>query len=124
MTKGAHVLVVEDDEWLAEQHERTLAAAGYRVSTAHHALAAIDMIDQYQFDVLVLDVLLSGPNAFTFLHEVRSHSDLAKLPVILCTNSAGDLPEEDVQVYGVSRVLDKTTMHPADLVSAVKRVLL
>lgn len=122
MTKQL-VLIVEDDEWLAEQHARTLQAAGFLTDTSAHALEAIETIDAKRPDALVLDVFLAGPNAFTLLHELRSHPDLATIPVILCTNAADSIAEEDLYVYGVRRVLDKTTMMPADLVAAVKKVL-
>jgi DNA-binding response OmpR family regulator len=123
MIKEPYVLVVEDDEWLAEQHVRTLEAAGIRAHYILDALAAMDELDVKRPDVLVLDVLLPGPNAFTLLHEVRSHNDLLSMPVVLCTNSADRLRQEDVMAYGVVWVLDKTTMYPNDLVAAVRRVL-
>jgi len=124
MTTQPYVLIVEDDDWMAGQHMRTLQAAGIRSDHAGHALAAIDAIDTTIPDVLVLDVMLAGPNAFTLLHELRSHADLSKIPVILCTASADQLPLEHVAAYGVRRVLDKTTMLPGDLVAAVKKAVL
>lgn len=123
MTKTPYVLIVEDDDWLAEQHIRTLSTAGIRAEYVPHALAAIDAIDSKAPDVIILDVLLAGPNAFTLLHELQSHADLASIPVILCTNSADQLADEDVAAYGVRRVLDKATMVPGDLIAAVKKVL-
>lgn len=123
MTKTPYILVVEDDDWQAEQYERILEREGMRVEIVPHALAAIDTLDAAIPDIIVLDVLLPGANAFTFLHELRSHSDLAGIPVILCTNSADQINEEDVMAYGVARVLDKTTMKPGDLPKAVKKVL-
>jgi CheY-like chemotaxis protein len=124
MTKAKTVLIVEDDDWLAEQHGRTLSAAGYLVDFAPHALAAMDAVDNKRPDVIVLDLLLAGPNAFTLLHELQSHIDLASIPVILCTNSAEEIASEDIEAYGVRQVLDKATMHPDDVVAAVKKVLL
>lgn len=124
MTKTPYVLVVEDDEWMAEQHKRTLAEAGMRAETVPHALAAIDSVDAAPPDVLVLDLLLAGPNAFTLLHELKSHTDLASIPVILCTTSADEIAEEDMKAYGVREVLDKAAMVPQDLVAAIKKALL
>lgn len=124
MTKSRTVLIVEDDDWLAEQHGRMLQGAGYAVEFAAHALAAMDAVDTKRPDVIVLDLLLAGPNAFTLLHELQSHTDLSSIPVILCTNSADQIAEEDIVAYGVRQVLDKATMHPDDVVSAVKKVLL
>ena len=97
MTKLPYVLIVEDDEWLAAQQIRNLQAAGYGAESVPHALAAIDAIDERQPDVMILDVFLIGPNAFTLLHEMRSHADLAQIPVILCTNSADSVAEEDLR---------------------------
>lgn len=124
MTKRPMVLIVEDDTWFAEQQARVLEAAGFQVEHAPHALAAMDILDTQQPDVMLCDVFLAGPNVFTLLHEIRSHADLAAIPIILCTNSADQLAAEDVAVYGVSSVLDKATMTPDDIVAAVKRVLL
>jgi len=121
--KQPYVLIVEDDDWLAEQYARTLEAAGIQASAVGHALAAMDVIDTKKPDALVLDVLLPGPNIFTLLHEIRSHSDLAAIPVILCTNSADKFVGEDLAAYGIKTVLSKTTMHPGDMVAAIKKVL-
>ncbi len=123
MTKTPYVLVVEDDEWLAEQHVRILMGAGFQADYVVHALAAIDAVDTRLPSAIVLDVLLAGPNAFTLLHELRSHVDLAGIPIILCTNSADEIQSEAMTAYGVRAVLDKTTMHPDDLVAAIKKVL-
>ncbi len=124
MTKKSFVLVVEDDEWMAKQHVRTLEVAGIQADFVPNALAAMDALDTKRPDVLVLDVLLPGPNVFTLLHELRSHVDLASIPVVLCTATADQLADEDIAMYGIKKVLDKTTMHPNDLVAAVKKALL
>lgn len=124
MSTSSRILIVEDDDWLAEQHARILQAAGFTTETVAHALAAMDVIDARRPDVIVLDVLLAGPNAFTLLHELQSHIDLATIPVVLCTNSADSLADEDMAGYGIVRVLDKASMMPDDIVAAVRKALL
>ena len=124
MTKKPFILVVEDDMWLAEQYVRMIEKDGFYAQHAPHALAAMDILDRGVPDVIVLDVLLSGPNAFALLHELRSHADLAAIPIILCTNSASDIKQRDVELYGVVQLLDKTTMHPDDLLTSIKKALL
>lgn len=124
MTRARRVLLIDDDRWLGETFARTLKQADYTVDTAHNGLEGMDMIDRHQPDCIVLDLFMPGPNGIVLLHELRSHSDLAKIPVILCTNSASDLQIEELQHYGVARMLDKLTMTPDDLLVAVKKVLL
>jgi hypothetical protein len=47
--------------------------------------------------------------------------DTATIPVVLCTNSAGDVSPAQLAPYGVCRVLDKAVMEPVDVVAAVRR---
>lgn len=118
------VLLVEDDEWLAEQQEREIKSAGFRVKKSHHTLEAIQLIDKLHPDVIILDVLLAGSTAFALLHELQSYEDTGDIPIILCTNLANELSIDDLSSYGVKRILDKSLMVPDDLVAAVRSVLL
>lgn len=117
------VLIVEDDEWLAEQYSRILNAAGYEISIAPHALAAIQIIDEINPDAIILDVLLTGSTAFALLHELQSYGDTGNIPIILCTSIASDLSLENLKLYGVDQILDKTTMMPDDLLIGLNRIL-
>lgn len=120
MTK--RILLIDDDTWFVEQMARTVKKAGYEVALAHNGIEGIEQIDTARPDVIILDFFMPGPNGLVLLHELQSHSDLAAIPVILCTNSAADVAPEDLVQYGVRRVLDKTTMEPADVVAAIRKV--
>lgn len=117
------VLLVEDDAWLADMEQAVLSEAGYEVVVAPHALGAIDFIDTSVPDVIILDVLLAGSTAFSLLNELQSHADTHAIPVVLCTNLAEQFTSSQLRSYGVKRVVNKTTMHPHDLVAAVKAVV-
>lgn len=118
------VLLVEDDPWLAELEASVLVEAGYTVIHSPHAPSAIAKIDEQQPDIIVLDVLLTGSTAFALLHELQSYGDTKQVPVILCTNMAEHLKLTDLATYGVRRIIDKTTMEPADLPAAIRSILL
>ncbi|MFZ1250705.1 MAG: response regulator [Candidatus Microsaccharimonas sp.] len=120
MTK---VVLIEDDTWLAETEAATLAKAGFDVTMAPHAPAAIELIDTVHPDVLVMDVLLPGATAFALLNELQSHDDTRGIPVVLCTNLAEQFNSTALAQYGVRRIVNKTTMHPDDLIAAVKAVV-
>jgi len=119
MTKS-RVLLIDDDKWLAELFAATLRQEGFSVAMAHEGLEGMEAINKQPPDVLVLDLMMPGPNGLVLLHELQSHADLADIPVVLCTNSASDIQKKHIASYGVRRVLDKTTMEPQDIVAAVK----
>lgn len=118
----SRVLIVEDDVWLAEYYQRLCRQSGFESRHALNALDAMAMIDDDAPDVIILDMLLAATTGLTLLHELQSYGDLAAIPVIVCTNSAKDIDTSLLRPYGVRRVLDKTTMHPDDLVAAVRSV--
>lgn len=118
------ILLIEDDAWLAEIEAQVLREAGYTVEVAPHGFAAMDKLDTYTPEVIILDVLLTGSTAFSFLNELRSHGDIGAIPIILCTNIAEQFKVQQLREYGVRRIVDKVTMRPDDLVAAVRSVLL
>ena len=63
--------------------------------------------------MIFLDILLDGPDGFTFLNELVSYTDTAKIPVVII--SSLDLSDKDLSVYGVVGVLDKAEMVPKDI---------
>lgn len=120
----SRVVVVEDDAWLAEHYLRVLRREGYETYHAAHAVGAIDIIDDVRPHAILLDVLLTGTTALALLHELRTHADLTEIPIVLATNLADQILLEDVESYGVKRILDKATMHPDDITAALRGVLL
>lgn len=120
---NTNIVVVEDDVLLAKHIIRTLEKAGYSVHHARHAIEGIDMIDELKPAVIFLDMLLTGSTGLVLLHELQSHTDLAGIPVVVCTNIAETTLLESLKPYGVRRVLDKTTMTPDDIPAAVRSVL-
>jgi len=112
------ILVVEDDNWWAENTARTLEKLKHQVVTVSHAVGAIEVIDGFQPEALILDMILTGETGMALLHELQTYHDTSKLPVILMS-SLDNLNLDDLIPYGVKRILDKATMEPGDLAAAV-----
>ncbi len=121
MTKS--IVIIDDDTWQASHLERVLRRAGYKTSQVNSGRAAIDVIDDEQPDLVILDLLLGDATAFALLHELQSHHDLARLPVLLITNVADRLDGVRLEEYGVVQVLDKLAIEPQDVVIAARKAL-
>ncbi|UTX51163.1 response regulator [Candidatus Saccharibacteria bacterium TM7i] len=117
------ILLIEDDDWMAQLQGEILAEAGFSVRVARHAHEAIALIDAKMPDIIIADVLLAGATIFTLLNELQSHHDTGEVPVILCTSIAEQFTPEQLKTYGVRRVIDKATMESDALTVAVKAVL-
>ena len=87
----------------------------------HDGVAAIAEMDEKIPDLVILDILLTGPTGFAVLNEMRSYPELMNVPVIIVT-SVG-INNELAEQYGVIEILDKGKMTPQELIGAVQGAL-
>ena len=80
---NASVLVVEDDGPIRRMLERTLAAEGYRVSSAADGGAALAAVESSVPDLVLLDVGLPGLDGLTVCRRLRAKG--LALPILLLT---------------------------------------
>lgn len=85
------------------------------------AIAALDAMGESCPDLILLDILLSGPNGFTLLNELASYSDTAQIPIIIITSL--DLPSNHFSHYNVKFILNKSTMTPVTIQEAIHHAL-
>ena len=109
------IFVIDDDEIMAEW----IANAAGDAKVFSNAIEAMNEIIKGNIPKLIfLDILLDGPDGFTFLNEMISYDDTAKIPVVIVTSL--DLSDKDLSVYGVVKVLSKDDMTPKDIKALVK----
>ncbi|MBR2710356.1 response regulator [Candidatus Saccharibacteria bacterium] len=105
------IFIIDDDEIMAECVAR---AAGGTVKIFGNAIEAMSAIADGELpDLIFLDILLTGPDGFTFLNETISYKDTVEIPVVIV--SSLDFGERDLSTYGVVGVLNKDKMRPDDV---------
>ena len=79
------VLVVEDEQHLADGLRFNLEAEGYTVNTVGDGEAALSLLlnEAQPFDAVVLDVMLPGKDGFTVASELRASGQF--VPVLMLT---------------------------------------
>jgi two-component system alkaline phosphatase synthesis response regulator PhoP len=79
------VLVVEDEQHLAEGLRFNLEAEGYQVRLVDTGEAALELlrIDPSAFDVVILDVMLPGKDGFAVISEMRQGGQF--IPTLILT---------------------------------------
>jgi CheY-like chemotaxis protein len=99
------VLVVEDDERVAELFASTLEEAGHAAMVCHNGPDGLAMIRDYSPEVVFLDVRMPGMSGIEVLRAIRSMD--ASLPVILVTGHATPGEIEQARQLGVTEVVNK-----------------
>lgn len=115
-------LIVEDDRVWAQLLAKWCEQEDIAVEVAGSPQMAMDALDGAAFDVVVVDMLLAAETGMALLNEMAGYDDLAQIPVIVCTNSAG-VTQEALAPYGVRAVLDKASMTPGDVRWVLREVV-
>ena len=79
------VLIVEDEQHLADGLRFNLEAEGYTVNTVNDGERALTLLsdEQQRYDALVLDVMLPGKDGFTVAAELRAKDNF--VPILMLT---------------------------------------
>jgi DNA-binding response OmpR family regulator len=85
MSTAAHVLIVEDEEHLAQGLKFNLEAEGYRASIVRDGETALEITGAPDagIDVILLDVMLPGCDGFSVVEKLRERDD--RTPVLMLT---------------------------------------
>lgn len=109
------ILIVEDDELIAELERDYLEASGYEVVLAFDGEAGLREF-QKGCDAAVLDIMLPKKNGFELCREIRKTSDI---PILLVTAKKEDIDKIRGLGLGADDYVVKP-FSPAELVARVK----
>jgi two-component system KDP operon response regulator KdpE len=114
-----NILVVDDEAPMRKLLSNNLKAGGYTVHAAADGSEALKLIDECTFDLLVLDVNMSGPNGFQVLEAVRRD---AAIPVLILSGRKRELDIVEAFNRGADDYLGKP-FGIAELLVRVKALL-
>jgi DNA-binding response OmpR family regulator len=116
---GASILVVEDDEQIAELMRDFLEADGFRVRHAASGLETSRQLEQGRPDLVLLDVMLPDESGFEICRRLRRDSNV---PVLFLSARDGDADKiRGLGLGGDDYIVKSAT--PAEVVARVKAVL-
>lgn len=109
------LLIVEDDHDTSEGVCEYFKEAGYEVTAAYDGVAALALIKENSYDLILLDVMLPKLSGLTVLHELRK---ITNAPVIMLT-AIGD---EHTQIASFDGMADDYVTKPFSILLLEKRV--
>jgi type II secretory ATPase GspE/PulE/Tfp pilus assembly ATPase PilB-like protein/CheY-like chemotaxis protein len=94
---GTCVLLVEDEDQLRRVMKDLLEREGYTVAEARDGGQALDQVDRFAPDVIILDLNLPGLDGYSVLSQIRSRTATRDIPVMVLT-AKGD-EDNEVRVF-------------------------
>ena len=120
---SGHLLVVDDDDRIRELLRQYLTRSGFRVTVAGDAAAARRMLELFDVDLVVLDVMMPGETGFQLTSWLRAEPGRrGRTPVLMLT--ARDQPGDRIEglSLGADDYLAKP-FEPEELVLRVSAIL-
>lgn len=108
------ILIVDDEKPICDLIDLNLSAAGYHCTSVQDGIAALDLIEEKTFDLILLDVMLPGVDGYDIMEYIRP----LKIPVIFITARY----EVRDRVKGLRLGADDYLVKPFDVVELVARV--
>lgn len=113
------ILLVEDDKNIIENLTEFLHHEGFDVKNATGQSAALEILSENQFDLVLLDIMLADGNGFTTCSAIKSEYNI---PVIFLTASGDEYSTVTGFELGADDYISKP-FRPRELVSRIKNIL-
>ncbi len=110
------ILVVEDEKRIADFLARGLESAGYAVDAAHEGAAALEMVHQTEYDLLVLDLGLPDMDGLSVLEKIRNRKTSPPVLILSARDSVDD------RVKGLELGADDYLVKPFAFVELLARI--
>ena len=114
-----HILVVDDDDKIRSLIKQYLIEKGFLISTAENAENAKKIIEIFNFNLIILDVMMPGQDGYDLTKELKQTKNI---PIILLTAKG----EVESRIHGLELGADDylgKPFDPKELLLRVKNII-
>jgi len=116
----AHILLVDDDEGIRSLVKKYLNENNFLVTTADSAENASEKVKIIKFDLIILDIMMSGKSGLDFINDHKKDLDT---PIILLTAKGEASERVEGLELGADDYLSKP-FEPKELILRIKNILI
>ena len=117
------ILIIEDDEILANIYRNKLAVEQYNVEVSNTGESGLALMRSFKPHIILLDLLLPQMQGVEVIRHVRSEEDFAKLPVIVFSNTYLTNLIQEAWKAGANKCLSKARCSPRDILEIVRQTV-
>lgn len=117
------VLLIEDEISLQDLYADFLRDAGLSVFTAGDGDSALDSINNSEWDILLLDIMLPKLDGTEVLKYIKNNAGLSDKPIIVLSNLESDQIVKECMDLGAREFLVKSDITPQTILDVVNKYL-
>lgn len=118
--KRATILLIEDDQVLADMYRLKFDVSGLSLRLAYGGYEGLDAAKKLKPDLILLDLKMDDLDGFAVLKRLKADPAMKTIPVLLLTNmSEKDNAEKGLALGAETYILKSKTL-PQDIVDRVR----
>ena len=116
----AHLLLVDDDKRILSLLSTFLSKNNFLVSSARNSIEARSLLNYFEFDLLIIDIMMPGENGLNLLKSIRKQTNV---PAIFLSAKGESKDKISGLEIGADDYLSKP-FEPKELLLRLERLLL
>jgi CheY-like chemotaxis protein len=117
------ILIIEDDQIIANVYRNKLAVEGYQTEAALDGEGGLKLMRSFQPDAIVLDLMLPKMSGVEVIREIRSEAEFSKLPIIVFSNTYLTNLVQEAWKAGATKCISKINCSPKDFLDLVRHTV-
>ncbi|HEX7653085.1 MAG TPA: response regulator, partial [Verrucomicrobiae bacterium] len=118
-----HILIIEDDQVVANVYRNKLAVEGYKVEVAQDGESGLRVMRTFKPQLILLDLMLPTISGVDVIREIRSEEDFARTPIIVFSNTYLTNLIQEAWRAGANKCLSKSSCTPKDVIEVVRHTI-
>lgn len=117
------ILIIEDDQIVANVYRNKLAVEGYKAEVAFDGESGLKVMRTFQPDLIILDLMLPTISGVEVIREIRKENDFTQTPIIVFSNTYLTNLIQDAWRAGANKCLSKSSCSPKDFIDVVRHTI-
>lgn len=117
------ILIIEDDQLVANIYRNKFAHEGFQAETARDGEAGLEMVRRFRPDAVLLDLMLPKVTGIEVMKQIRAEPDFKALPIIVFSNTYLTNVVQEAWTAGATKCLSKANCTPKHVIDAVRSAL-
>lgn len=117
------ILLIEDDQIVANVYRNKLAVEGYHTETAADGETGLRLLRTLKPQMVILDLMLPGISGVEVIREIRKDEEFGKLPTVVFSNTYLTNMIQEAWRAGANKCLSKASCNPKDVIEIVRSLI-
>jgi len=117
------VLIIEDDQIVANIYRNKLSLEGFKVEVSLDGESGVETVKSFKPDAVLLDLMLPKVTGVEVMKQLRATSDFAQTPIIVFSNTYLSNMVQEAWKAGATKCLSKANCTPKHVIDVLRTAL-